>query len=433
MASNGDKSNPVPERSAQETNGDQQNVVSRVANLPLVSSACDMVAAAYENTRENYPYVKSVCDVAEKGVKTLTTVAVSGAQPIINKLEPQIAAANELACKGLDQMEEKLPVLNQPIDQAFADTKDLVSSTVTSAKGAVSGAKEAVTSTVTGVVDVAKGAVQGGMEMTKAAVSDSVNTVMGSTVGQLVATGVDTALNKSEEWVDHYLPMTEEELANVATSVEGFEVTPAQQPSYYVRLGSLSTKLRHRAYKHSLGKMGQARQSTQDALSQLQNTIDLIEHAKKSVDSANQKLYQTWLDWRNAQPEQKLEEDLLQKPEQIESRTLAMMQSLIQQLQTTCLTLVSSVQGLPQNIQDQIGQVRQAAEELHLSFSSVSSFQELSGQILSQSKERVLNMRESVDGVMEYLLNNTPLNWLVGPFAPQLTERPEEEKIDTKQ
>lgn len=26
---------------------------------------------------------------------------------------------------------------------------------------------------------------------------------------------------------------------------------------------------------------------------------------------------------------------------------------------------------------------------------------------------------------MEYLLNNTPLNWLVGPFAPQITEKVE--------
>lgn len=26
---------------------------------------------------------------------------------------------------------------------------------------------------------------------------------------------------------------------------------------------------------------------------------------------------------------------------------------------------------------------------------------------------------------MEYLLNNTPLNWLVGPFAPQITEKAE--------
>uniref|UniRef100_H2ZT99 Perilipin n=1 Tax=Latimeria chalumnae TaxID=7897 RepID=H2ZT99_LATCH len=344
-----------------------------------------------------------------------------------------VAAANELACKGLDQMEEKLPVLNQPTDKVFADTKDLVSSTVTSAKGAVSGAKEAVTSTVTGVVDMAKGAVQGGMEMTKAAVSGGVNTVMGSRVGQLVATGVDTALNKSEEWADHYLPMTEEELANVATSVEGFEVTPAQQASYYVRLGSLSTKLRHRAYKHSVGKMGQARKSTQDALSQLQNTIDLL-HEEKSGCQGRETPGAVPTDQNRKEFSIYSVKSVANLPtvteQQIESRTLAMTQSLTKQLRTTCLTLVSSVQGLPQNIQDQIGQVRQAAEELHLSFSSVSSFQELSGQILVQSKERVLNMRASMDGVMEYLLNNTPLNWLVGPFAPQLTEHPEEEKID---
>lgn len=34
-------------------------------------------------------------------------------------------------------------------------------------------------------------------------------------------------------------------------------------------------------------------------------------------------------------------------------------------------------------------------------------------------------IQQSLDGVMEYLLNNTPLNWLVGPFAPQIAERAE--------
>lgn len=29
-------------------------------------------------------------------------------------------------------------------------------------------------------------------------------------------------------------------------------------------------------------------------------------------------------------------------------------------------------------------------------------------------------MKESLDDVMDYLVNNTPLNWLVGPFYPQL-------------
>ena len=60
-----------------------------MASLPLVSSACGMVSAAYACTKESHPYVQSVCDAAEKGVKTLAVAAVSGAQPILTKLEPQ--------------------------------------------------------------------------------------------------------------------------------------------------------------------------------------------------------------------------------------------------------------------------------------------------------------------------------------------------------
>lgn len=66
-----------------------QNVVSRVASLPLVSSTYDMVSSAYVSTKDNYPYLKSVCEMAEKGVKTITAVALTSALPIIQKLEPQ--------------------------------------------------------------------------------------------------------------------------------------------------------------------------------------------------------------------------------------------------------------------------------------------------------------------------------------------------------
>uniref|UniRef100_A0A8D2DSW9 Perilipin 2 n=1 Tax=Sciurus vulgaris TaxID=55149 RepID=A0A8D2DSW9_SCIVU len=95
----------------------QPSVVTRVANLPLVSSTYDLVSSAYVSTKDQYPYLKSVCEMAEKGVKTMTSVAVTGALPIIQKLEPQIAVANTYACKGLDRIEEKLPILNQPTAQ----------------------------------------------------------------------------------------------------------------------------------------------------------------------------------------------------------------------------------------------------------------------------------------------------------------------------
>ncbi|XP_060701937.1 perilipin-3-like [Hemiscyllium ocellatum] len=419
-----------------QENINQQNVVDRVTNLPLVSSACEMVSAAYNSTKENHPYVKTICDVAEQGVKTITAVAASGAKPIVDKLEPQIAVANEYACKGLDKLEEKLPILQQSTPQVVADTKEMVSSTITGAKDAVSNTVTGAKNAVTGAVDMAKGAVHGSIEKTKSVMAEGVNTVMTSKVGQMVVTGVDSALNKSEEIVDHYLPMTEEELAKLATSVEGFEVAPAQTQSYYVRLGSLSSKIRHRAYQHSVSKMQKARQTSQDIMAQLHNTVDLIELARKGADSANQKLHdvqeklhQTWVDWQKKQAKGQVEEEGVQKPEQLESQTLTMTRGLTQQLQTTCLTLVSNVHGLPQHVQDKVQQIRKTAESIHASFSSANSFGDLSGQLLAQSKDQMLKIRESMDGVMDYVLHNTPLNWMVGPFAPQLTERPQSEEM----
>lgn len=79
----------VPQASHLVPCSPQPSVVGRVANLPLISSTCGMVSAAYTSTKESYPHVRTVCDVAEKGVKTLTTAAVSRAQPILSKLEPQ--------------------------------------------------------------------------------------------------------------------------------------------------------------------------------------------------------------------------------------------------------------------------------------------------------------------------------------------------------
>ncbi|XP_068784837.1 perilipin-2 isoform X3 [Struthio camelus] len=359
----------------------QQNVVSRVVNLPLVSSTYDMVSAAYITTKDNHPYLKSVCEIAEKGVKTITSVAMTSAMPIIQKLEPQIVVANNYACIGLDKIEERLPILNQPTDKVVANAKDVVVGAREAVTTTVTGAKETVAHKITGVVGKTKEAMQDSVEMTKSVVNGSINTVLGSRVMQMVSSGVDSALTKSETLVDQYLPLTEEELEQEAAKVEGFEIG-VQKPSYYVRLGSLSSKVRARAYQQALNKVRDAKQKSQETISQLNHTVNL----------------------------------------HIESRTLAIARSLTQQLQTTCLTLVSSIQGLPQNVQDQVYSVGSMAGEVYQSFRSASSFQELSDSFLTTSKGQLKKMKESLDDVMDYLVNNTPLNWLVGPFYPQLAD-----------
>ncbi|XP_053148007.1 perilipin-2 isoform X4 [Hemicordylus capensis] len=396
----------------------QQNVVSRVANLPLVSSTYDMVSSAYVSTKDNHPYLKSVCEIAEKGVKTITAVAMTSALPIIQKLEPQIAVANNYACIGLDKVEERLPILYQPSDKVVANAMDAVAGAKDAVTTTVTGAKDTVAHTINGVVGKTKGAVQDSVELTKLVVSGSINTVLGSRMVRLVTSGVDTALSRSETLVDQYLPLTEEELEKEATKVEGFEVG-VQKPSYYVRLGSLSSKVRSRAYQQALIKVRDAKLRSQETISQLNYTVNLIEYARRNMNSANQKLqdaqqklYNSWVEWKKNTGQN--EEDESCSAEHIESRTLTIARNLTQQLQTTCLTLVSNIQGLPQNIQDQVHHVGAMAGDVYRSFRSASSFREVSDNLIVTSKGQLKKMKESLDDVMDYLVNNTPLNWLAG-------------------
>lgn len=66
-----------------------QNVVERVTSLPLVSSTCDLVSTVYSSTKDTHPYIRTVCEAAEVGVRNITSAVFTTASPIIGKLEPQ--------------------------------------------------------------------------------------------------------------------------------------------------------------------------------------------------------------------------------------------------------------------------------------------------------------------------------------------------------
>ncbi|XP_062041135.1 perilipin-3 isoform X1 [Lepus europaeus] len=423
----------------------QPSVVDRVASLPLVSSTCDMVTGAYASTKESHPRVKTVCDAAEKGVRTLAAAAASGAQPILARLEPQIASASEYAHRGLDRLEGSLPILQQPTEKVLADTKDLVSSKVSGAREMVSNtvasAKDSVATRVTEAVDATRGAVQSGVDRTRSVVASGVHSVMDSRVGQMVLSGVDTVLGKSEAWVDNHLPMTDAELARIATSLEGFDMASVQQQrqeqSYFVRLGSLSERLRQRAYEHSVAKLRGTRQRAQEALGQLAQALSLVETMKPGVDQklteGQERLRQLCVGW-SQRPLQGPEDPAAPEvsagagPEQVESQALSMFRGVTQQLQCTCASLAASIQGLPSQVKEQVQLARRQVEDLQATFAAVHSFQDLSGSVLTQSRERVAKAREALDHMIEYVAHNSPVTWLVGPFAPGIVENAPEEK-----
>ncbi|XP_061894958.1 mannose-6-phosphate receptor binding protein 1 isoform X1 [Entelurus aequoreus] len=435
---------------AETTNGDQQTVVTRVSNLPLVSSACGVVANAYSSTKDSVPLLKGVMGAAESGVRTLGAAAATGSKPLFNIIEPQLATVNEYAMKGLDKMEEKLPILQQPAEKVVSDTVGLVCQSVTGAKDAV------------------VGAVMGGVERTRAAVSGGISTVMGSSVGQMVSSGMGLALSRSEDWVDQNLPLTERELAAVAEPAIG-EVTasPAATPSYFVRLGKLSAKVQERALQQSLVRARRARDTTHAAVAQMTSTLDLLETTRSGlgaggnqIGGAMDQLQQRWMEWSQKQPgngqcdsESNDETEVLPLEvsmknseknnnvkgyfcyyvsllsKRLEWRVLSMVRGLSEQLRSASSNVVSSAQGLPGAVQDQLTKAKRSAEELHSSLGDTSALTPL---LLDRSRHHLTQVQQSLDGVMEYLLNNTPLNWLVGPFAPMITERVEEQDVGSQ-
>ncbi|XP_033926567.1 perilipin-3 isoform X7 [Melopsittacus undulatus] len=629
----------------------QASAVNRVTSLPLLNSAFNLVSSAYNYTKETHPCLSGVCNVAETMAAVAVGSVVGGAQPILNQLEPQIALVNEYACKGLDQLEENLPFLQQPADKVISDTKQLVSTKVTSAmdaaceakeamankvteavdltktvvgdsvkltrsvvtstinsaveaaqgakdlvtnkvteavdlskhvvedsieqtksavastvvnaveaaqgakdlvttkvteavegakdlvtnkvteavdfskhivedsvgrtksavastivnaveaaqgakdlvtnkvteavdlskhmvedsvgrtKSAVAstisaaveaaqGAKDLVTNKVTEAMDLTKGAVQDSVEKTKSVVTSTVSTALDAAYGtitskintaleqgkealqegvemtnlvvtnsiskakavsQAVEGGVEAVLGMSEDLVDHYLPMTEEELGKLATS-EGSGMASVeeqrQNKSYFVHLGSLSNKVQRRAYHLSLHKLQHLRQRTQETLSRLQLAIKLIESVKGEVGQklldGQEKLYQLWLDWSLTQPKGNQVRTASQV--EVESRTLTMLHIITQQLQPIYENLKASIQGLPSHIQEAVYQATRNIHKLHKSFSSAVSFQDLSSTTLTRSQDRVAEARRSLDVLLEYVTQNTPLSWVVGPF-----------------
>ncbi|XP_061490299.1 perilipin-3-like isoform X5 [Rhineura floridana] len=396
-----------------------QNLVSRVASVSL-SAACEMVSTTYSSIKESIPVFRSICDVAETGVRTIASAAVSGVQPLLSK--PQTADIQD--SQSLDKVEEKESVAQEPADQVTPDLKEPASSTQTATTEAVCQTVAEVKETVSGMVDLDKEVVQGSAEMTKMAVTSDRTTVMRSSIGQMASSVVDAVIGKSEEMVDHYLPMTDEELATIAISLEVLEVSSVEkqrQPqSYYVRLGSLSTKVRQRAYLHGLGKLRHTKQTMEEALSQLQQAIDLIAFATRVDQKAHNgqgKLWQMWLEWSKSQPEQG-DSTGVSQAEQMESQALGLSNNIAQQMQSICQSLLANMQGFPSTLQEKVQQAYSYVEELQATFSSAKSFQDLPSVLLTQSREKLGIVQQAADEVLEFVMQNTPLTWVVGPFFP---------------
>uniref|UniRef100_A0A9L0TL63 Perilipin 1 n=1 Tax=Equus caballus TaxID=9796 RepID=A0A9L0TL63_HORSE len=183
---------------------EQENVLQRVLQLPVVSGTCACFQKTYTSTKEAHPLVASVCNAYEKGVQGAGSLAAWSMEPVVRRLSTQFTAANELACRGLDHLEEKIPALQYPPEKIASELKDTISTRLRSARNSIS---VPIASTSDKVLEAALA----GCELAWGVAKDTAEYAANTRAGRLASGGADLALGGIEKVVEFLLPPAEKE------------------------------------------------------------------------------------------------------------------------------------------------------------------------------------------------------------------------------
>ncbi|XP_065544797.1 perilipin-1 [Lathamus discolor] len=259
----------------------KENVLQRVLQLPVVSSTCESLQRTYATTKEAHPLMASVCQVYERGVQGASALAVWSMEPVVRRLEPQFAVANNLACRGLDHLEEKIPALHYPVDKLASELKGTISTPLQSAK-----------STIGNSMDKIMELAAEGYEATKSTVETTAKYTRRNSVSQMAAAGVDTALGGLEKLMEYLLPEEDEEADQKpkdphesAAKVSQQQPSAPSAPSTLGRIGTLVSTASHRAYQQTTHGLQRAKAKGQELATWIPIVGSL---AKPSVPEAPQ-------------------------------------------------------------------------------------------------------------------------------------------------
>ncbi|XP_067999521.1 perilipin-1 isoform X2 [Melanerpes formicivorus] len=349
----------------------KENVLQRVLQLPVVSSTCESLQRTYSSTKEAHPLVASVCDVYERGVQGAGALAKWSVEPVVRRLEPQFAVANDLACRGLDHLEEKIPALQYPVHKLASELKGSISIPILSARSTIG-------NSVDKIIELAAE----GYEVTKSTVETTAKYTRRNSVTQMAAAGVDTALGGLEKLMEYLLPEEDEETDQKPKAAHGAAAAKASQkqpcapsapsvpsapsapsapnapsapstPSTLGRIGALVSTVSHRAYQQTTQSLQRAKAKGQELATWIPILGSLAKPSAPEapqVHSDEKSTTSGWLSRRQSKvPEQKQEKAGKKdgNPTKEAGEEPGLVGSMAHNLQTACASGISSVKKVP--------------------------------------------------------------------------------------
>ncbi|KAH3801102.1 hypothetical protein DPMN_154747 [Dreissena polymorpha] len=304
-----------------------EQFITRLASLPVVSSGIAQVYSAYQKTKDYNGLLRSTCNMAETGLQTM----VSSTMPYVEKYKPQLDMVNSFACQKLSMMEEQYPIITRPTDELIKEGMDKCASLV-----------KPVTDRVSSVV----GKGQETIEATKGRVGAvkeygvmTLTRTLDTPLAKYAMEKVNEALTVSEDYVEKYLPAGDDEAQDKGAVVD--------EVSALTRVSSLSSKLRQRMYKRAMRDLSGLQMRSKEQLEKLNFTVDLIQYAKSSATEVKDTLEEKYevaqrkmADyWEQINEEGEEEEEEGEKPMTLEGRTLMVARRVTRQMKTGFATV----------------------------------------------------------------------------------------------
>ncbi|GIX90368.1 uncharacterized protein CEXT_74971 [Caerostris extrusa] len=335
--------------------------LGRVSEIPVVNAAKEYSTAAYNQVKQMNRFTAAALSAAEMAALYF---AVS-AKPFLDRVQPQAQLIDQLACTGLDTVQEKAPFLMKPPEELVEDARKLCTSTVEAGCQKVEDIKTLGTETLSNVKSF-------GLQK------------------------ANDALIGTEELVDRILPPAFGEGSNEAA---------IDSESVPERASKLTSKIGLRLYGHGIKHLIPVHRISQESVSKLVYAVELLQQLKDNyskktvqeyVDEA--KMRATWI-WDELNKEPVEQPEATEAVKKLEQRILSLARRTTSVLVHAYNVTTVPLSSLPTNYQDGLRTASGYATELFAQFDQATKAGEVTVTILQGLREKLAALENVIQGL----------------------------------
>ncbi|EZA55190.1 hypothetical protein DMN91_001455 [Ooceraea biroi] len=209
--------------------------VARISSLPIVESGIHIAGNVYRKIKRSNSLMNWSLDTAEQSL----AIATATAKPAIFALHGPITTIDQLLCKGIDIVEQRVPVVHLPPHLMYLNTRDYVNNKFVRP------------------VLLRAGSVK----------------QIGSQAANAAADRLDDALTVADKYVDHYLPADPSD--KVVNEVNPSE--PVSKTTRAIKHGArFSRKLQKRLTRRTLAEARALKEQGTECIHVLLYVVELI-------------------------------------------------------------------------------------------------------------------------------------------------------------